>query len=433
MNKTNIKSNEIMQKSMRLIPGGVNSPVRSFRAVGGNPFVTAKAKGSRIFDMDGNAYIDFVCSWGPLILGHAREEVIEAVTKAAGKGLSFGTPTEGELVLAQMITDAVPSVEMVRLTSSGTEAVMSAIRLARAATGRPKIIKFEGCYHGHSDAMLIRAGSGLATSGVPDSAGVSDSVAANTITVPYNCPERIAEVFAWCGEAIAAVITEPVAGNMGLVMPEEGFLQSLRQITAQYGALLIFDEVISGFRVAYGGAQSMLDVQPDITTFGKIIGGGMPIGAYGGRREIMELVAPLGDMYQAGTLSGNPVSVAAGIATLSILKNDPGIYDDLAQKGNMISSRLLQIAKNKGIALTVNVCGSLFTPFFTNEKVRDFESALGSDTQKYAAYFCAMLQNGIYCPPSQFEAHFLSAAHSDEDIEKMTDSFEKILEIIDQL
>lgn len=410
------KSEVLFGKSKSVMPGGVNSPVRAFQAVNRNPLFIERAKGSRILDVDGNVYIDYVCSWGPGILGHADERVVEAVKKACEKGLTFGAPTEQEYILAEMVKRLMPSMEMMRLVSSGTEAVMSAVRLARGYTGRNKIVKFRGCYHGHSDGMLVKAGSGALTQSAPDSLGVPADYAKNTLVAEYNHLLSVEALFEEFGSDIAAVIVEPVAANMGVVLPEEGFLQGLREIADRYQSLLIFDEVITGFRLSLGGAQEYFGVKPDLTTLGKIIGGGMPLAAYGGRRDIMEMVSPLGDVYQAGTLSGNPVATAAGIATLEILEEGgESLY-------NRLQARTWQIAEavksHFGKAVCVNQIGSLLSVFFTERDVVDYETAISSDTEKYAQYFRYMLGQGIYLAPSQFEAMFVSAAHSEEDIER---------------
>jgi len=398
------------------MPGGVNSPVRAFRAVGGTPLYIKRGRGSHVWDEDGNEFIDYVCSWGPLILGHAHPAVVEAIRSTAELGTSFGAPTEISLRLAKAVCEAVPSVEMVRMVNSGTEAVVSAVRLARAFTRRPRIVKFEGGYHGHGDALLARSGSGLATLGIPDTPGVPDAVAADTITLPYNDLSAVETAFSSVGDSIAAVVVEPVAGNMGVVPPKPGFLQGLREITRQYGALLIFDEVITGFRLAYGGAQSVYGVMPDLTTLGKIIGGGLPVGAYGGRRDIMEMVAPAGPVYQAGTLSGNPVAMAAGLATLEELRK-PGTYQRLEELSAQLEEGLSAAAKDAGVPVTVNRVGSMLTCFFTDAPVTDYASAKRSDTARYAGFFWAMAERGVYLAPSQFEAAFVSLAHSPEDIE----------------
>lgn len=409
------KSIALFTEAKELIPGGVNSPVRAFRAVGQNPLFIKRGKGTYIYDVDDNQYIDYVCSWGPLILGHANERVLEAVQKACGDGLTFGAPTERESRLAGLIIDAVGAIEMVRLVSSGTEAVMSAIRAARGFTGRDRIVKFRGNYHGHSDGLLVKAGSGLLTESIPDSAGVPAGYAENTLLADYNSLASVEALFEKCGEEIAAIVVEPVAANMGVVPPEEGFLEGLREITKKYGALLIFDEVITGFRIAYGGAGEYYGVEPDLVTLGKIVGGGMPLAAYGGRREIMEVVAPLGAVYQAGTLSGNPVATAAGIETLTILKEHPEYYQKIDEMG----ARLERAYADKGY--TVNRVGSLLSCFFTSTRVTDFASAQEADTQAFAEYFQKMINQGIYIAPSQFEAMFVSAAHSEEEIERTID------------
>lgn len=411
-------SAKLFEKAKSLIPGGVNSPVRAFRSVGLEPPFIARGSGSKLHDIDGNEYIDYVCSWGPLLLGHLHPEVKRAVEEAVEQGLTFGAPTEREVELAELICDAVPSVGMVRLVCSGTEAVMSALRLARGYTGRPYVMKFSGCYHGHCDSMLVKAGSGLLTAGVPDSGGVSADTAESTLIAEYNDPDSVKRLFETCGEKIAAVIVEPIAGNMGVVNPGPGFLPYLREITAEYGSLLIFDEVISGFRASYGGAQELFGVTPDLTTLGKIIGGGMPVGAYGGKREIMELVAPSGGVYQAGTLAGNPVSTAAGIATLRVLKDDPDIYRRLSQKTNFLVSAFRKAAEKYGIKVQINQAGSLFTVFFTDRPVINYKTALASDTRMFARYFASMLAQGIYLAPSQFEAVFVSDALGDADLAK---------------
>lgn len=412
----NTKSEQLFEQSKSCIPGGVNSPVRAYQAVGSSPVFIESAKGSKIYDVDGKEYIDYVCSFGPCILGHCDKGVIDAVKQACDKGLTFGAPTEAEYRLAVLIKECMPSMEMTRLVSSGTEAVMSAVRVARGYTGRKKIVKFRGCYHGHSDGLLVKAGSGAMTQALPDSAGVLEDYTKHTLIGEYNGEASVKELFEAEGKDIAAVIVEPAAANMGVVPPKEGFLQFLREITKEYGALLIFDEVITGFRLALGGAQEYYGVTPDLTTLGKIIGGGMPIGAYGGKREIMEVVAPAGPVYQAGTLSGNPVSTAAGIATLSALRQGGSrLYKELEEKGK----RLAEAAKEAfGDRVWVNRAGSLLSIFFTKEKVTDYQSAACSDREEYARYFHYLLKHGIYTAPSQFEAVFLSTAHSDEDLER---------------
>lgn len=413
-----VKSEDLFKNSMKIMPGGVNSPVRAFRAVNQNPVFIERAKGSKIYDVDGNEYIDYVCSWGPGILGHARGRVIDAVKEACNNGLTFGAPTEKEYILASFIQEFMPSMEMLRLVNSGTEAVMSAIRAARGYTGRDKIIKFAGCYHGHSDGLLVKAGSGALTQSVPDSLGVPEGYTGNTLVAEYNNIESVEKLFEKYNNQIAAVIVEPVAANMGVVPPADGFLEKLRQITKKYNSLLIFDEVITGFRLAKGGAQEYFGIVPDLTVLGKIAGGGMPLAVYGGCRDIMEIVAPLGGVYQAGTLSGNPVATTAGIETLRILKENPGIYKEIEEK-----TTKLKIAAQKafGSSVCVNQAGSLMSIFFTEEKVTDYITAVSSDTAKYAKYFGFMLENGIYIAPSQFEAMFISDAHTDGDIEKTCD------------
>jgi glutamate-1-semialdehyde 2,1-aminomutase len=397
------RSQAAFLRAQKLIPGGVNSPVRAFRSVGGTPPFIARGEGSRIYDIDGNAYIDYVLSWGPLILGHCFPPVIEALRSVLDKGTSFGAPTEAEVELAQLIHECVPSIELVRLVNSGTEATMSALRVARGFTGRDLTVKFEGCYHGHVDSLLVKAGSGMATLGIADTAGVPEAFAATTIALPYNSIEAVEAAFRERGDRIAAVIVEPVAGNMGCVPPRDGFLEALRQLTAQHGALLIFDEVMTGFRLALGGAQERYGIRPDLTTLGKIVGGGLPLAAYGGRVDIMTKVAPTGPIYQAGTLSGNPVAVSAGIAMLRHLKAHPEIYD-------MLESRAAQLTGH------VNRVGSMFTFFFSPGPVTDWESAKSSDTGRFRQFFHWMLDRGIYLAPSQFEAGFVSAAHSEQDI-----------------
>lgn len=408
------RSKELFEAAKQHIPGGVNSPVRAFGAVGRTPRFIASAHGDRIIDVDGNEMIDYVCSWGPGILGHAHPRVIEKVQEACQYGLTYGAPTQNEVVLAELIAELIPSMEVSRLVSSGTEAVMSAIRTARGYTRRDKIVKFKGCYHGHSDGLLVKAGSAALTTSVPDSAGVPADYTRNTLVALYNDEASVEALFKAEPEGIAAVIVEPVAANMGVVLPKTGFLEFLREITKRYGALLIFDEVITGFRLALGGAQEYYHVIPDLTTLGKIVGGGMPIGAYGGRREIMEMVSPLGAVYQAGTLSGNPIATTAGIETLRILKEDPDIYQRLETKAERIAEEVKRAAGNN---VCVNQIGSLLSIFFTSCKVTDYESAISSDTKQYAKYFGYLLDRGIYVAPAQFEAMFLSDAHTKEDVE----------------
>lgn len=413
-----VKSEILFKNSVKIMPGGVNSPVRAFRAVHQNPVFIERAKGSKIYDVDGNEYIDYVCSWGPGILGHARGRVIDAVKEACNNGLTFGAPTEKEYILAGLIQEFMPSMEMLRLVNSGTEAVMSAIRAARGYTGKDKILKFAGCYHGHSDGLLVKAGSGALTQSVPDSLGVPEGYIENTLVAEYNNIKSAERLFEKYNNQIAAVIVEPVAANMGVVPPADGFLEGLRNITKKYNSLLIFDEVITGFRLAKGGAQEYFRIVPDLTVLGKIAGGGMPLAVYGGRSDIMEVVAPVGSVYQAGTLSGNPVAVTAGIETLRILKENPGIYKEIEEK-----TAKLKIAAEKafGSSVCVNQAGSLMSIFFTKERVTDYSTAISSDTEKYAKYFGFMLKNGIYIAPSQFEAMFISDAHTDGDIEKTCD------------
>ncbi|MEN6520816.1 MAG: glutamate-1-semialdehyde 2,1-aminomutase [Armatimonadota bacterium] len=419
------RSRELFDKAQKLIPGGVNSPVRAFKSVGGEPVFIKKGEGSRMIDEDGNSYIDYVSSWGPLIFGHAHPRIVEAVKQAAECGTTFGASTAAEVTLAEMIVGAVPSVEMVRLVNSGTEAVMSVIRLARGFTRRNRIVKFEGGYHGHSDSLLAKAGSGVATLGMPDSAGVPPNLTVDTITLPYNNVEAVRAAVALYGKSIACIIVEPVAGNMGVIPPNPGFLESLRRITVENGILLIFDEVITGFRLAYGGAQKRFGVMPDLTTMGKIIGGGLPMGAYGGRCDIMEFVAPSGPVYQAGTLSGNPLAVAAGIEMLKMLQ-DPGIYDRLDENGSMLAKGLANAAASAGVDVRINAVGSMSTLFFTDKEVTDYESAKTSDTARYARFFRGMLERGFYFAPSQFEAAFVSLAHSEEDINATIDAAKEV-------
>ncbi len=408
-------SDDLFEKSKKLMPGGVNSPVRAFQAVSRNPVFIDHAKGSKIYDVDGNEYIDYVCSWGPGILGHAKEQVVRAVQESCEKGLTFGAPTEKEYILAEMVQEMIPSIEMLRLVNSGTEAVMSAIRAARGFTGRDKVVKFRGCYHGHSDGLLVKAGSGALTQSVPDSLGVPEDYTRNTLIAEYNDIGSVEGLFEKEGKEIAAIIVEPVAANMGVVLPEAGFLQALRNIADQYQALLIFDEVITGFRLALGGAQEYFQIKPDLTTLGKIIGGGMPMAAYGGRKEIMETVAPLGGVYQAGTLSGNPIATTAGIETLKILREQPELYEQLEKNTNKLADAIRNAFGDK---VCVNQIGSLMSVFFTEKKVIDYATAVSSDTRQYAAYFNSMLEKGIYLAPSQFEAMFVSAAHTKEDLQK---------------
>jgi glutamate-1-semialdehyde 2,1-aminomutase len=403
------QSEALFQRAQESIPGGVNSPVRAFRAVGGSPRFMARAEGSHIFDADGNEYIDYVGSWGPLILGHRPPEVINAIAAVLETGISFGAPTAREIELAELIADAVNSIEMVRLVTSGTEAAMSALRVARGFTGRDLIVKFDGCYHGHVDSLLVQAGSGVATLGLPDTAGVPKAFAETTISLPFNDLDRVETAFRQHGNRIAAVIVEPVAGNMGCIAPEPGFLEGLRRITERDGALLIFDEVITGFRLARGGAQQLYNIRPDLTTLGKIIGGGLPLAAYGGRADIMKTVAPVGPVYQAGTLSGNPVAVSAGIAMLQYIENQPGIYETLEKRAAELTSDLPS-------TVSVNRVGSMFTLFFQDGPVRNYQDAKRSDTARFSKFFHHLLGHGVSIPPSQFEVAFLSAAHTPQDI-----------------
>ncbi len=412
------------------MPGGVNSPVRAFRAVGGTPFFVQRGEGCFLWDVDGNRYVDFVCSWGPLILGHAHPEVVAAVKEAIEHGTTYGAPTELEIRLAEKIQQAFPSMEMLRLVNSGTEATMSAIRTARGYTGRSRIVKFEGCYHGHADYLLVKAGSGATTFGIPDSAGVPESFSQETIVLPYNDVKAFVRTMEAVGDQIAAVIVEPIAGNMGVVLPKPEFLHALREQTQKHGAVLIFDEVITGFRVTYGGAQTLYGIQPDMTCLGKIVGGGFPLAAYGGRREIMEHVAPLGPVYQAGTLSGNPVAVTAGLKTLEILERD-NPYPDLERRTQWLTDEMAVIAKEVGVPVQINCIASMFTVFFNDQPVVDYASAKRSDTQRYARFFHALLEKGVFFPPSQFEAAFLSTAHTDDalavTLEALRSAFQKSL------
>ena len=420
------RSAQLYATARRYIPGGVNSPARAWSAVGGEPLFIARGKGSRVWDVDGNEYIDYVCSWGPMILGHAQPEVIAAIKSAVDRGASFGAPTEAENELAQLVVDAVPCIDMVRFVSSGTEAGMSALRLARAFVGRDKIVKFEGGYHGHADSLLVAAGSGAAAHGVPTRAGVTRSTAQDTLVAQYNDISSVEAYFDAHPDEIAGVIVEPVAANMGVVPPQPGFLEGLREVTRSHGALLIFDEVITGFRVAYGGAQALYDVTPDITCLGKIIGGGLPVGAYGGRREIMETVSPLGPMYQAGTLSGNPVAMAAGKRTLQMLQ-EPGVYAGLESRGRQLADGLQEAFDRAETPLTINRVGSAMTLFFNRSEVTGWASVSASDKDGFARFFHRMLEEGVYLPPSPFEAIFVSTAHSDADIQATVAAAERAL------
>jgi glutamate-1-semialdehyde 2,1-aminomutase len=423
-------SDKLFDKAKQIIPGGVNSPVRAFKSVGRNPLFISKAKGSKIWDVDGNEYIDYVGSWGPMILGHSHPQIIEAIIKIAEKGTSFGAPTELEVKIAELICKIMPSIEMVRMVNSGTEATMSAIRLARAYIGRNKIIKFEGCYHGHADSFLIKAGSGALTLGVPDSPGVPAGIANDTLIAKFNNIDSVNQLISKNKSEIAAIIVEPVVGNMGCIPPGPNFLNQLRQVCTKENIVLIFDEVMTGFRVSLGGAQELYKIKPDLTTLGKIIGGGLPVGAYGGKREIMQIVAPSGPMYQAGTLSGNPLAMAAGYEMLSILATDKSIYGILEERSKQLENGIKDIINKNGLGYTINRVGSMFTLFLTDNKVIDYDSAKLSDTKKFGVYFKEMLNCGIYLAPSQFEAAFISASHTSEDIEKTCAVFNNIIKRI---
>jgi glutamate-1-semialdehyde 2,1-aminomutase len=420
-------SESLFKTAQRVIPGGVNSPVRAFKGVGGSPFFVARAEGARLVDEDGRVYIDFLGSWGPLILGHAAPAVVEVLAETARRGTSYGAPTAQEVEMAERISLAVPTMEMVRLVSSGTEAAMSAIRLARGATGRDLLVKFDGCYHGHADSLLVKSGSGGATFGVPDSAGVPAALAALTLALPFNDLAAVSRALESRRGEVAAVLVEPVAGNMGVVPPAPGFLAGLRELCTRHGALLVFDEVITGFRVAFGGAQALYSVRPDLTCLGKIIGGGLPVGAYGGSRELMSKVAPLGAVYQAGTLSGNPLAVAAGLATLRALE-DPAAYDRLERLGALFQRGITEAAAAAGIPVTVNRVGSMLTAFFSDGPVTDYASARRADTARYARFFHGMLERGVYLAPSQFEAAFVSLAHSEQDLETAAQACREAME-----
>ncbi len=427
---TTQRSDSLFEKAKRFIPGGVNSPVRAFKSVGRNPLFIQRAAGSHIWDVDGNEYIDYVGSWGPMILGHAHPRVVAAIQKAATSGTSYGAPTELEVQMAELVCRIMPSIEMVRMVNSGTEATMSAIRLARAFTKREKIIKFNGCYHGHADSFLIKAGSGAMTFGVPDSPGVPDAVAAGTLSAEFNDLASVESLAASHRGRISAVIVEPVVGNMGCVAPVAGFLEGLRALCTKEGIVLIFDEVMTGFRVARGGAQDLYSIKPDLTTLGKIIGGGLPVGAYGGRRDIMEMVSPSGPMYQAGTLSGNPLAMAAGYETLSLLMEEQDFYHRLEKQSHRLAEGIATNIAEINFPLTQNRVGSMSTLFFTTQEVRDYTTALTSDTKKYAVYFQEMLKQGIYLAPSQFEAGFVSIAHSDSDIDRTIEANRKALKVL---
>ncbi|TAF51730.1 MAG: glutamate-1-semialdehyde-2,1-aminomutase [Oscillatoriales cyanobacterium] len=423
------KSEEIFAAAQKLMPGGVSSPVRAFKSVGGQPVVFDRVEGAYAYDVDGNRYIDYIGTWGPAICGHAHPQVISALHEALGKGTSFGAPSALENVLAEMVIDAVPSVEMVRFVNSGTEACMSVLRLMRAFTGREKIVKFEGCYHGHADMFLVKAGSGVATLGLPDSPGVPKSATISTLTAPYNDLEAVKQLFAENPDDIAGVILEPVVGNSGFIVPDAGFLEGLREITKEYGSLLIFDEVMTGFRIAYGGAQEKFGITPDLTTMGKVIGGGLPVGAYGGRADIMSLVAPAGPMYQAGTLSGNPLAMTAGIETLKILQQ-PGTYEELDRLTTKLAEGLLAVAKETGHVACGGHLSAMFGLFFTDGPVHNFEDAKQSDTEKFAKFHRGMLEHGVYLAPSQYEAGFMSLAHTDADIDATLAAAREVLSAI---
>ena len=411
------KSDELFHRAEKKIPGGVNSPVRAFRSVGRNPLFIARASGSKLWDVDGNEFIDYVGSWGPMILGHGHEQVLEAIRKAAADGTSFGAATAREVEMAEVISTLMPSIEMVRMVNSGTEATMSAIRLARAYTGREKIVKFEGCYHGHADSFLIKAGSGAMTFGIPDSPGVTKATGNDTLTAQFNNLESVQQLVNSHPDQVACVIVEPIVGNMGCVPPNNGFLEGLRNLCTRHGIVLIFDEVMTGFRVAPGGAQQLYNIDPDLTTLGKVIGGGLPVGAYGGKKEIMKMIAPSGPVYQAGTLSGNPLAMAAGLATLRILMETPGIYANLEKMASRLENGFKRIIDRRKLPLTQNRVGSMFTLFFTSPPVIDYATAKTSDTIRFGMYFNEMLERGIYLAPSQFEAAFLSVSHSEQDID----------------
>jgi len=423
-------SRTLFEKAKYIIPGGVNSPVRAFGAVQATPIFIREAHGSHIIDVDGRDYVDYVMSWGPMMLGHSHPLVTEAIRQAAGRGTSYGAPTEMEVQMAELIVDAIPSVDMVRMVSSGTEAAMSAIRLARAYTGKNKIIKFSGCYHGHADSLLVKAGSGVATLGIPGSPGIPAVLAQLTITLPFNDIDAVKAAVEYYRDDLACVIVEPVAGNMGVVLPKPGFLETLRHITRAQRIPLIFDEVITGFRLTYGGYQNLLHIEPDMTCLGKIIGGGLPVGAFGGKKEIMEKLAPVGPVYQAGTLSGNPVAMAAGLTTLQILRDHQGDYERLDRRTAGLCDEILGLFARKGLPAQINRAGSIFTLFFTPDEVFDFISAGRSDTQMFGRYFTGMLENGINLAPSQFEAAFLSFAHSQADVEKTLEAIEKTLKTL---
>ncbi len=421
-----MRSSQLLRRAQKIIPGGVNSPVRAFKAVGGKPVFIKRAKGARIYDVDGNSYIDYIGSWGPMILGHAHPKVTSALKRTIDGGTSYGAPTELEVELAELVLEAFPSMEMVRFVNSGTEATMSAIRLARAHTGRSRIIKFEGCYHGHADGLLVKAGSGAATLGVPDSPGVPLDIAKNTYTASYNDLGSVRQILEKDPDGVACVIVEGVPGNMGVVPPKAGFLEGLRVLTREYGALLIMDEVMSGFRLCYGGAQTVYNIVPDITCLGKVIGGGLPVGTFGGRREIMEKLAPSGPVYQAGTLSGNPLAMRAGVETLRLLKKK-GTYEKLLDTTNTLCEGIEEIARRRGLALRVQKAGSMFTLFFTDRQVKNYQDAAASDLEGFGRYFGRMLSRGVMLPPSQFEANFVSLAHTNKEVEETLEAADRAL------
>ena len=421
------QSEKLFHKACEIMPGGVNSPVRAFKSVGGNPLFVKKANGSKIWDVDGNEYIDYVASWGPLIFGHAHPQIVEALKRQVELGTSYGASTELEIELAERVVTLVPSLEVVRMVNSGTEAVMSAIRLARGVTGRDKVVKFEGCYHGHVDSMLVKAGSGLASLGIPECPGIVDALAKNTLTLPFNDSSKVKDLFAAEGDNIACVIVEPVGGNMGVVPPQNGFLETLREVTNQVGAVLIFDEVITGFRVALGGVQSICGVKPDLTCLGKVIGGGLPVGAYGGSRQLMDNIAPVGPIYQAGTLSGNPLAMTAGIEMIKLLSGQ-SVYDELERKSEKLCAGYESNVKKLGIKAQFTRVGSMFSMFFTDQNIIDFESVKSSDTNFFRSYFTSLLEEGVYIAPSQFEAGFMSAVHTDEEIEQTIEANYKALQ-----
>ena len=422
-----VQSEKLFQKACNIMPGGVNSPVRAFKSVGGNPLFFKKAKGSRVWDVDGNVYIDYVGSWGPLIFGHAHPQIVEALKRQAELGTSYGAPTELEIELAEKIATLIPSLDIVRMVNSGTEAVMSAIRLARGVTGRDKIVKFEGCYHGHVDSMLVKAGSGLASLGIPECPGIVEDLAKHTLTLPFNNINTVKELFAVEGNNIAGIIVEPVGGNMGVVPPKEGFLETLREVTTETGGVLIFDEVMTGFRLSLGGAQSLYNVNPDLTCLGKVIGGGLPVGAYGGSKQLMDNIAPTGPVYQAGTLSGNPLAMTAGIEMLKLLA-EKSVYDELERKSEKLCAGYKLNIKKIGITARFTRVGSMFSMFFTDQDIVDFESAKSSDVKFFRSYFTALLEEGVYIAPSQFEAGFMSAVHSDEEIDQTIEANYKALQ-----